>query len=118
MHLFIYLFIYLFFNINKFLLTVLYNLFYNLSLLKLFRHKEAVSQRCSPEERCFAGVMWILGAHPCMGVISIKLQSGFVEIAFLRVCSPVGSFRICTVFLLENTSGGLLLNIDSFIYNF
>ena len=40
----------------------------------------------------------------------IKLQSGFVGIAFLRVCSPVGSFRICTVSLLENTSGGLLLN--------
>ena len=36
----------------------------------------------------------------------------------LRVCSPVGQFRICTVFLLENTSGRLLLNIDNFIYNF
>ena len=53
-----------------------------------------------------------------MGVISIKLQSGFVGIALLRVSSPVGSRRICTVSFLENTSGGLLLNMDNFIYNF
>ena len=56
--------------------------------------------------------------HPCMGVISIKLQSGFVGIALLRVFSPVSSRRICTVSFLENTSGGLLLNMDNFIYNF
>ena len=53
-----------------------------------------------------------------MRVISIKLQSDFVEIALLRVSSPVGSLRFCIVSLLENTSGGLLLNIDYFIYNF
>ena len=53
-----------------------------------------------------------------MGVISIKLPSGFVGIALLRVCSPVGLFHICTVSLLENNSGGLLLNVDNFMYNF
>ena len=30
------------------------------------------------------------GAYLCMGVILIKLQSGFVEIALLCWCSPVG----------------------------
>ena len=63
MHLFIYFFIYLSFNVNKFLLT-----FYNLSLLKLFSHTEAVSQRRSPGERCFVSIMWILGCafvHEC-----------------------------------------------------
>ena len=118
MHFFIYFFLYLFFNVNKFLLTIVNNNFYNLSLLKLFWHTGAVSQRCSPGERCFVGVMWILRGHPCMGVISVKLQSGLVGIALLHVCSPVGSLRIWTVPLLENTSGVLLLNIDNFIYNF
>ena len=32
----------------------------------------------------------LLGACWCMAVILIKLQSGFVEIALLRWCSPVG----------------------------
>ena len=53
-----------------------------------------------------------------MGVISIKLQSGFVGMTILGVCSPVGWLCICRVPLLENTSGGLLLSMDNFIYNF
>ena len=31
-------------------------------------------------------------AHPCVGVISIKLPSSFVEIALLHGCSSVGCF--------------------------
>ena len=44
------------------------------------------------------------GAHPGMGVISIKLQSGFAEIALLRGCSHVDLLRICMASFLENTS--------------
>ena len=58
------------------------------------------------------------GAYTCMSVISIKLQSGIVGMALPRVCSPVDSLRISTVSLLEITTGGQLLNIDSFVYNF
>ena len=57
-------------------------------------------------------------AHLCMGVISLKLQNGFVGIALLRGCSPVGLLGICTAYFLQNTPGGLLLNIDNFMYNF
>ena len=127
-YLFIYLFIYLYIYLIIYLCICLFIYlsiyflmlinFYNLSPLKLFGHKGAVFQRCSPRQRCFAGVMWILRAHPCMSVISIKFQSGVAGVALLHICSLVGSFRICTIFLLENTSGGLLLNIDNFIYNF
>ena len=53
-----------------------------------------------------------------MGVISVKLQSGFVEIALLRGYSPVGLLRVCRASFLETTSGGLFLNIDNFMYDF
>ena len=49
-----------------------------------------------------------------MGVISIKLQSGFVKVAFLHCCSPVGF--LCRASFLQNTSGGLLLNKHNLIY--
>ena len=58
------------------------------------------------------------GAYLCVGVVLIKLQSGFVEIALLRCCSPVGLLHVWGASFLENTSGGLLLNGDNFIYNF
>ena len=55
---------------------------------------------------------------PCMGVILIKLCSGFVEIALLFWCSPVGLLHALRASSLENTSGRLLLNGDNIIYNF
>ena len=111
---FIYLFI---FSANKFLLTTVYN-FYNLSLLKLFFHAEAVHQRCSPGGVVLQMCCKFLGACLCMGVISITLQSSFVEIILLHCCSPVDLLCICRNSFLDNTSGGLLLNKDNFIYNF
>ena len=53
-----------------------------------------------------------------MGVISIKLQSGFVEIALLRGCLPVGLLRVCGASFLEKTSEGLLVKTDNFTYDF
>ena len=59
------------------------------------------------------------GAYLCVGVILVKLQiCGFVEIALLLCCSPVGLFYAWGASFSENTSGGLLLNKDNFIYNF
>ena len=58
------------------------------------------------------------GAHPCVGVISIKLQSGFVEMALLRGCLPVGLLRVCGASFLEKTSEGLLVKTDNFTYAF
>ena len=56
--------------------------------------------------------------YQCLGVNLTKLQSGFVEIALMRCCSPVGLLHVWGVSSLENTSGGLLLNGYNFIYNF
>ena len=58
------------------------------------------------------------GACLSAGVIVIKLQSGFVEIALLNCCSPADLLRVCEIFFLNNTSGGLLLNKDDFTYDF
>ena len=54
----------------------------------------------------------------CMSAISIKLQRKFVEIVLLHCCSHVGLVHVCRASFLENTSGGLLLNKDNFIYHF
>ena len=45
------------------------------------------------------------GEHPCQGVISIKLQSNFIEIALRYGCSPV----ICCTLFRKNTSGWVFL---------
>ena len=71
-----------------------------------------------PEEGVLRMCCKFSGVFLCVGVILIKLQSGFVEIALLRCCSPVGLLHVLGVFFLENTSGRLFLNGDNFIYNF
>ena len=47
--------------------------------------------------------------HPCRSVISIKLQSNFIEIALRHGCSPVNLPHIFRAPFSKNTSGGLLL---------
>ena len=71
-----------------------------------------------PEEGVLRVCGEFSGAYLCVGLILIKLQSGFVEIAFLHCCSPVGLLHVCGASSLGNTSGGLLLNRDNFIYDF
>ena len=51
------------------------------------------------------------GEHPCRSVISIKLQSNFIEIALRHGCSPVSLLYIFRTPFPRNTSGWLLLNI-------
>ena len=50
------------------------------------------------------------GEHSCRSVISIKLQSNFIEITLRHGCSPVNLLHIFRTFSM-NTSGWLLLNI-------
>ena len=45
------------------------------------------------------------GECPCRSVISVKLQSNFVEIALWRGCSPVALLHIFGTPFPENTSG-------------
>ena len=52
-----------------------------------------------------------IGKHPCRNVISIKLQSSFIEITPWHGCSPVNLLHIFRTPFLKNTSGRLLLYI-------
>ena len=49
------------------------------------------------------------GAHACRGVILIKLQSNFIEIALRHGCSPVNLLHIFRTPFPRNTSEWLLL---------
>ena len=49
------------------------------------------------------------GEHPCRSVISIKLQSNFIEITLQHGCSPVNLLHIFRIPFTKNTSGWLLL---------
>ena len=49
------------------------------------------------------------GERPCRSVISIKLQSNFIEIALRHGCSPVNLLHIFRTPFLKNTSGRVLL---------
>ena len=66
-----------------------------------------------PEVSLRKGVMKICckftGEHPCRNVISIKLQSSFIEIALRHGCSPVNLLHIFRTPFPRNTSGWLLL---------
>ena len=51
------------------------------------------------------------GEHPCQSVISIKLQSNFIEITLGCGCSPVNLLHIFRTLFPKNTSGRLFLAI-------
>ena len=46
------------------------------------------------------------GENPCRSVISINLQSNFVEITLRQLCPPVNVLQIFRTHFPENTSGG------------
>ena len=77
---------------------------------------ETVSCRNSrPEVFLGKGVLKICskftGEHPCRSVISIKLQSNFVEIALWYRCSLVNLLHNFRTLFLKNASGWLLLYV-------
>ena len=45
------------------------------------------------------------GEHPCRSLISIKLQSNFIEITLWHRCSPSNLFYIFRTSFLKSTSG-------------
>ena len=51
--------------------------------------------------------------HPCQSVISIKLLCNFIEIKLWHRCSPVNFLHIFRIPFPRNTSGWLLLRIDT-----
>ena len=53
----------------------------------------------------------LTGEHPRRSVISIKLQSNFIEITLWHGCSPVNLLYIFRTPFYRITYGGLLLNI-------
>ena len=55
------------------------------------------------------------GEHPCRSVISMKLQSNFIEITLRHGCSPLNLLHIFRTPFLKNTSGRLLLSFPSAI---
>ena len=62
-------------------------------------------------ERCSENVQQIYGEHARRSAISVKLQSGFIEITLQHGCSPVNLLHIFRTIFPKNASGGLLLNI-------
>ena len=54
------------------------------------------------------------GEHPCQSAMSIKLQSKFVEIALRHGCYPVNLLHIFRTPFPRNTSGRLLLNVNTY----
>ena len=62
--------------------------------LSTFIRAQSVLQRCSPEWGVLRMCWGFPGMHLYMGVILLKLQSGFVEIALLCWCSPVGLLHV------------------------
>ena len=51
--------------------------------------------------------------YPCRSVISINLQSNFIEITLWHGCSPINLLHISRTPFLKNISGRLLLKVDS-----
>ena len=78
--------------------------------------KEIKIRSSRPEEFLGESVLKICskftGWHPCRSVISIKLQSNFIEITLRHGCSPINLLQ--TTFA-KNTSGWLLLLFESLL---
>ena len=77
--------------------------------LKLFRssHPEVFLEKGVPKI-----YIKFTGEHPCQSVISIKLQSRFIEITLPHECSPLNLLHIFRTPFPRNTSEWLLLTIS------
>ena len=83
--------------------------------IAIFSHdcKHYVIRSSHPEVLLEKGVSKIYskftGEHPCLPVISIKLQSNLIEITLWHGCSPVNLLHIFRTAFTKNTSERLLL---------
>ena len=84
----------------------------SLTLKRMVPTKKHTYGSSHPKVFLGKGVMKIFfkftGEHPCRSVISIKLQSNFIEITLPHGCSPVNSLHIFRTPFLKNTSKRLL----------
>ena len=80
---------------------------------KYFPHGYACIRRSQPEVFLGKVVLKIYnkftGKHQCRSVISVELQSNFIEIALRHGCSPVNLLHIFRTSFIKNTSEWLLL---------
>ena len=99
-----------------------YNFFYKRLWCKIhfftFSKSNTTKSRSSSSEVFLEkGVLKICckftGEHLCWSVISIKLQSNFIEITLRHGWSPVNLQHIFKILFLKNTSGRLLLKIKT-----
>ena len=83
----------------------------------LMKNSKGQSKHCKDQKQYSVGVLMkrflkicykFTGQHPCR-VISIKLQSNFIEITFRRGCSPVDLQHIFRTPFYKNTYGRVLL---------
>ena len=76
------------------------------------------SRSSHPEVFLGKGVLKICskftGEHQWRSVISIKLESNFIEIALRHGCSPANLMHIFRIRFLKNSSEELLLNFPKF----
>ena len=77
---------------------------------------EAAVQRCSQEKVFRKYASKFTGEPPCRGVISVKLQSNFIEFALQHGCSSVNLLNIFRAHFPKNISGGLLLFQANWIF--
>ena len=90
-YIFIYLFVYLsIFSVNKFILTIVNKNFLQLKSLKILLTCRSSPSEVFSQRRVFCRcAVNFRGVCLCVGVILIKLQSGFVAVALLHCCYPV-----------------------------
>ena len=78
---------------------------------KSFTRKKAFFRSSHTEKFLAKGVLKICskitGEHPCRSVISVTLESNFIEMALRHGCSTVNLLHIFRTALFKNTSGGL-----------
>ena len=65
-----------------------------------------------PRNRCSENMQQICRRHPCCSVISINLQSNFIEITLRHGCSPGNLLCIFRRSFTKNTSGWLLVVVS------
>ena len=83
--------------------------------MKKFNFRKAQKQpsRGVLIKRCSKICSKFTGEHPCQSVISIKLQSNFIEIALRHGCSSIKLLQIFRTPFPRNTSGWVLLKLEA-----
>ena len=102
---------------EKHLDRILYYLRHFISKLDMLKLSIAFCRSSPPEVFTGKGVLKICSKftreHPCRCVILIRLLCKFIEISLWHGSSPVNLLYIFRTPFVENTFGGLLLNLTA-----